>query len=159
VRGIRLRADDEVVGMVVADPEASLLTGTETGHGKRTPVDQYPIKGRGGYGVIDIRATARNGRVVGVGLCRDGDDVMFITGSGMMVRTPCADLSVMGRNTQGVRLVNLKAGDSLVALDVVSESDLERYALPEASPGPETDSGAEEAPEEAPEEAGEEAGE
>ena len=132
VRGIRLRADDEVVGMVVADPQASLLTGTETGHGKRTPVEQYPIKGRGGMGVIDIRSTARNGRVVGVGLCRDGDDVMFITGSGMMVRTPCADLSVMGRNTQGVRLVNLKAGDRLVALDIVCESDLERYALPEA---------------------------
>ena len=155
VRGIRLRADDEVVGMVVADPEASLLTATETGHGKRTPVDQYPIKGRGGYGVIDIRVTARNGRVVGVGLCRDGDDIMFITGSGMMVRTPCVDLSVIGRNTQGVRLVNLKAGDSLVAMDVVSESDLERYALPEASPGPETDSGAEEAPEEAGEAGGE----
>ncbi|MDP6762675.1 MAG: DNA gyrase subunit A [Planctomycetota bacterium] len=135
VRGIRLRGDDRVVGMVVADTQASLLTGTENGHGKRTPVEQYPIKGRGGQGVIDIRTTARNGPVVGVGLCRDGDDVMFITGSGMMVRTPCADLSVMGRNTQGVRLVNLKSDDRLVALDVVCESDLERYALSEGEAG------------------------
>jgi DNA gyrase subunit A len=128
VRGIRLRAEDEVVGMVVADPEATLITGGEAGYGKRTPIADYPIQGRGGQGVISIRTEGRNGRVVSVSLAREGDDVLFITQTGMLVRTPVAEISSIGRNTQGVRLVNLKDGDRLVALEVVSEQDLERYA-------------------------------
>ncbi len=75
-----------------------------------------------------IKTTERNGSVVSVALCREGDDVLFITSSGMLVRTPVAEISTIGRNTQGVRLVNLKDGDKLVALEVVSETDLERYA-------------------------------
>ncbi len=128
VRGIRLVGDDRVVGMVVADREADLLTATERGYGKRTPIEDYPIKGRGGQGVINIRTQGRNGPVIGTALCRDGDDAMFITQGGMIVRTPVAEISRMGRNTQGVRLVNLKEGDLLVALEVVDERDLERYA-------------------------------
>ena len=74
------------------------------------------MKGRGGQGVIDIRTTQRNGKVVSIKLVRDGDDVMFITESGMIVRTPAEELRPMGRNTQGVRLVNTKKGDGIVAV-------------------------------------------
>jgi len=129
VRGIRLLGEDKVVGVVVANDEnAALITGTENGYGKRTQVAEYPIKGRGGQGVIDIKTTDRNGAVVSVALSREGDDVLFITQMGMLVRTPAAEISLIGRNTQGVRLVNLKEGDKLVALEIVSEQDLERYA-------------------------------
>ena len=128
VRGIKLKDDDVVVGMVIAEPGAQLLTACENGYGKRTPFEEYPIKGRGGQGVISIRTSDRNGPVVNVSKCREGDDVMYITESGMIVRTPVVDISSMGRNTQGVRLVNLKDGDKLVSIEVVSESDLERYA-------------------------------
>jgi DNA gyrase subunit A len=144
VRGIRLRSGDRVVGVVVADPAATLITGCGAGYGKRTPVEDYPVQGRGGQGVINIRTEGRNGDVVGVGLARDGDEVLFITQTGMLVRTPVAEISTMGRNTQGVRLVNLKEGDRLVALEIVSEQDLEKYAaetplsssMPEAAATP-----------------------
>jgi DNA gyrase subunit A len=132
VRGIRLLAEDTVVGVVVADPKATLITGCEAGYGKRTPLEDYPIKGRGGQGVINIRTEGRNGHVVGVALAREGDDVLFITQMGMLVRTPVSEISSMGRNTQGVRLVNLKDGDKLVALEIVSEQDLEKYAAEDA---------------------------
>jgi DNA gyrase subunit A len=129
VRGIRLLEQDKVVGVVVANDEnAALITGTEHGYGKRSLVAEYPIKGRGGQGVIDIKTTERNGAVVSVALSREGDDVLFITQMGMLVRTPVAEISTIGRNTQGVRLVNLKEGDKLVALEIVSEQDLEKYA-------------------------------
>ncbi|MCB9914511.1 MAG: DNA gyrase subunit A [Planctomycetes bacterium] len=132
VRGMRLLAGDRVVGMVVGTAEAkdrtTILTGTQRGYGKRTPIVDYPIKGRGGQGVINIRCSERNGSVIGVAACVDGDDVMFITQSGMIVRTAVADVSTIGRNTQGVRLVNLKEDDELVALEAVSEADLEKYA-------------------------------
>jgi DNA gyrase subunit A len=134
VRGIRLLGDDYVVGLVVAsNSDASVITGCQAGHGKRTSLNDYPIKGRGGQGVINIKTDGRNGRVVGVALAKPGDDVLFITQTGMLVRTAVADISEMGRNTQGVRLVNLKESDQLVALEVVSEDDLERYATEEQS--------------------------
>jgi len=129
VRGIRLLGEDKVVGVVVAnDDTATLITGCEQGYGKRSLVTEYPIKGRGGQGVIDIKTTDRNGPVVSVALARDADDVLFITQGGMLVRTPVSEISTIGRNTQGVRLVNLKDGDKLVSLEVVSEADLEKYA-------------------------------
>jgi DNA gyrase subunit A len=129
VRGIRLLEGDNVVGMVLADDdEASLLSACEHGHGKRTLVGDYPIKGRGGQGVINIRTEGRNGSVVGIALCRDEDEVMFITRSGMIVRSPVADSRPMGRNTQGVILVDLKDDDRLVGVEVVTAEDLEQYA-------------------------------
>jgi len=127
-----LRAYDKVVGVVVADPAATLITACAAGYGKRTPLEDYPIKGRGGQGVINIRTEGRNGEVVGVALAREGDDVLFITQMGMLVRTPIAEISSMGRNTQGVRLVNLKDGDRLTALEIVSEQDLEKYSAADA---------------------------
>jgi DNA gyrase subunit A len=128
VRGIRLLGGDRVVGMVVGEEGATILTGTERGFGKRTALNGYPIKGRGGQGVINIQGSERNGEVIGVSLCRDADDAMFITGSGMIIRTAADAISTIGRNTQGVRLVNLKSEDRLVALEVVSEADLEKYS-------------------------------
>jgi len=128
VRGIRLRDDDVVVGMIVVEEGAELLTACENGYGKRTALTDYPIKGRGGQGVISIRVSDRNGPVVAVAKCMDGDDVMFITSEGMIVRTPISEISKMGRSTQGVRLVNLKDGDKLVSMEAISERDLERYS-------------------------------
>jgi len=129
VRGIRLIGEDKVVGVVVANDDTStLITGCSEGYGKRSLVTEYPIKGRGGQGVIDIKTTDRNGPVVSVALAREGDDVLFITQGGMLVRTSVSEISTIGRNTQGVRLVNLKDGDKLVSLEVVSEADLEKYA-------------------------------
>jgi DNA gyrase subunit A len=126
VRGIRLRDGDQVVGLIVVhDPDASIITACEHGYGKRTPMTDYPIKGRGGQGVINIKTSGRNGVVVGIRGCNAGDDVMFITASGMIVRSPVAEMRPMGRATQGTRLVNLKSGDRLVATEIVSAADLE----------------------------------
>jgi len=125
VRGIKLLGDDRLIGMIVAhDPEGTVFTACEKGYGKRTSLVEYPVKNRGGQGVINIRAGGRNGDVIGLGLCVDGDDVMFITASGMIVRSPVNDMRPMGRGTQGVRLVNLKAEDLLVGCEVVRADDI-----------------------------------
>jgi DNA gyrase subunit A len=132
VRGIKLREGDRVVAMVVVQTEdASLLTACENGHGKRTPIADYPIKGRGGLGVINIRAGGRNGEVIGMRRCHDDDDVMYITKDGMIVRSPVAETRPMGRNVQGMRLVNLKKGDQLVGVEIVTRRDLEAFGLSE----------------------------
>ncbi|MFT4541578.1 MAG: DNA gyrase subunit A [Planctomycetota bacterium] len=137
VRGMRLLGDDEVIGMAVVDAATGsdryMLTACETGFGKRTPIAEYPIKGRGGQGVINIQTKGRNGLVVSVALCQEGDDAMFITESGMIVRTGVDEMRPMGRNTQGVRLVNLKSEDRLVSLEVISEKDLEKFSSEEES--------------------------
>ena len=129
VRGIKLLGDDHVVGMMVAhDPEGAVFCACEYGFGKRTPLDDYPIKNRGGQGVINIKTVGRNGPVVGFALCAEEDDVMFITQSGMIVRSLVASMRPMGRGTQGVRLVNLKKGDCLVGTEIVRAEDLEFMA-------------------------------
>jgi DNA gyrase subunit A len=138
VRGIRLKEEDKVVGMVVTGENQTILTATARGYGKRTPLEDYPIKGRGGQGVINIRCSERNGDVIGLSVCVEGDDVMFITASGMIVRTEVMAISTIGRNTQGVRLVNLKDDDILVAAQVVSESDIEKYATEVTENGEDT---------------------
>jgi DNA gyrase subunit A len=138
VRGIRLKGEDRVIGLIVSDTEAgqTVFTATERGYGKRTPVEEYPIKGRGGQGVINIKTGGRNGLAVGIALCADGDDVMFITAGGMIVRSPVAEMRPMGRGTQGVRVVNLKDGDQLVAIEVVHADDLEAFGLNVKDEGP-----------------------
>jgi DNA gyrase subunit A len=144
VRGIRLEEGERVVGLLVTKQKEAngfVLTACERGYGKRTPIDDYPIKGRGGKGVINIKVSERNGEVVAVRYCHEGDDLMFITERGMIVRTRVADVSSVGRNTQGVRLVNLKVadplkgieGDRLVSVEVVSGDDLESFAKEVAS--------------------------
>jgi DNA gyrase subunit A len=114
VKGTTLRGDDEVVGMVVVEKGATLLTVTENGYGKRSPLEEYPVKGRGGIGVINIKTTERNGKVVTIQEVKDGDQMMLITKDGIVIRCPISGVSVIGRNTQGVRLINLEAGDRVV---------------------------------------------
>lgn len=126
VRGIKLKPGDSVVGaIVVHDASGTIITACQGGYGKRTPIDDYPIKGRGGQGVINIKTAGRNGPVVGLRYGQDGDDVMYITEAGMIVRSPVADMRPMGRATQGTRLVNLRNTDHLVAIEIVHAADIE----------------------------------
>ena len=115
VRGIRLR-EDVVVGMVVAEESKFLLTVCEKGFGKRTAVVDYRLINRGGFGVINIQTTERNGKVVAIASVSDDDDLMFISRNGIMIRVPAKDISVIGRNTQGARVMKLAADDSVVAV-------------------------------------------
>src|SRR5210317_1841545 len=126
VRGIRLKVTGEsVVAMIVADDEATLLLACENGYGKRTLVSEFPCKGRGAMGVIGIQTSDRNGAVVGAAQVIDDDDLLLITNGGTMVRTPCQDISVLGRNTQGVTLIRLTDGEQLVRVDAVAEPPVE----------------------------------
>jgi DNA gyrase subunit A len=135
VRGIELRDDDVVVAMEVMRPGAAVLTLTENGYGKRTAFDEYRVTGRGGVGIINIQTTDRNGRVVGVACVTETDEVMFITQQGMVLRTPARSVSIIGRNTQGVRLIDLDEGDRAVSLARLEEQETEGGAE-EQSPGP-----------------------
>ncbi|HEU4487519.1 MAG TPA: DNA gyrase subunit A [Povalibacter sp.] len=125
VRGIRLPegANEEVISLIIADSEGAVLVASENGYGKRTPVSDFPVHGRGGQGVIALQITERNGRVVGALLVRPDDEIMLISSSGTLVRTPVSDVSEQGRNTQGVRLIRLDEGDRLVGLErIIAES-------------------------------------
>jgi len=123
VRGIRLRKNDEVVDMVVVDEMASLLTVCENGYGKRTSFDEYRLQGRGGSGIINIKATKRNGCVVAMKAMRDADELMLITLQGKIVRMGLADMRIIGRATQGVRVIGLREGDKLVSVARVVSDD------------------------------------
>jgi DNA gyrase subunit A len=126
VRGIKLRDDDDrVVGMAVIprDLPATLLTVCEKGYGKRTPTSDYPTKNRGGKGVITIKTTERNGKVVGLRIVTDDDDLMVITDGGKLIRMPVAGIPTIGRNTQGVRLIRLDEGEKVVAMDRMAEKE------------------------------------
>ena len=129
VRGIALSEGDAVVGMKVVDPGTTILTLTANGYGKRTRLDDYRVQRRGGQGIINIKATPRNGQVVGVAQVGDGDHVMLITDGGKMLRCPADGISVMGRATQGVRVMKLAPDEKLVALARLAEGD----AAPEES--------------------------
>ena len=115
VRGIKLPKGDEVIALTVVR-DGLILTATENGYGKRTPVDDFPIQGRGGQGVIAIQTTERNGKTVGAVPVSDDDEIMLISSSGTLVRTGVDEISVMGRNTQGVRLIRVERGQRLVGL-------------------------------------------
>ncbi|MBT8081186.1 MAG: DNA gyrase subunit A [Gammaproteobacteria bacterium] len=125
VRGIKLPEGHEVIALTVVD-EGLILTATENGYGKRTQVEDFPVQGRGGQGVIAIQTTERNGRTVGAVRVSDDDEIMLISSSGTLVRTGVGDISVMGRNTQGVRLIRVESGQRLVGLariELIEESD------------------------------------
>jgi DNA gyrase subunit A len=130
VRGIDLRKGDEVVDMVIIDPMATLLTVCENGHGKRTDFDQYRIQTRGGLGIINIKTTERNGKVVAMKSIRDADELMIITQNGMIVRTGVSELRTIGRATQGVRVISLKPGDKVVGVARVVAEDNAQGQLP-----------------------------
>src|SRR5262249_23610168 len=105
VRGVTLEKDDAVVGMIGVKRTASLLVAAENGYGKRTPIDEYRVTGRGGKGIISIVANERNGQVVAAVEVVPEDEVMLITRGGIIIRTPVSGISEIGRNTQGVRLM------------------------------------------------------
>ncbi|MBL8840398.1 MAG: DNA gyrase subunit A [Planctomycetes bacterium] len=115
VRGMNLRDEDAVVSLILAPPNATVLTVCANGFGKRTPLDEYRVQGRGGFGIINIKTTERNGAVVGVLDVTDDDDLLVATQQGQVVRTPVRDISTLGRNTQGVRLVRFKVESDQVA--------------------------------------------
>ena len=97
----------------------SVVTATANGYGKLTPIEEHPVQGRGGQGVICIQTSERNGRVVGALQVAPEDELMLITSAGTLVRTPVADISIMGRNTQGVRLIRLDENARLVGISRV----------------------------------------
>ena len=128
VRGIRLGADDCVIGAAVAEPGKTLLTVTENGYGKRTPVESYlrgdEVQGRGGKGMRNYRLTDKTGFVAGAAVVSDTDDIMLIESGGVILRTPAGSINIYGRDTQGVILMRVEAGSRLIAVQRV-EGDLE----------------------------------
>ena len=116
VRGIRLDPGQQVISLIITEGQGTVLTVTENGFGKRTPVEQFPRKGRGGKGVISIKSSARNGEQVGAVLVDDQDQVMLISNAGTLVRTPVHDVSIMGRDTQGVTMIRLQGKEKLVGI-------------------------------------------
>jgi DNA gyrase subunit A len=123
VRGISLADGDRVVGMEILSPAATILTVTERGFGKRTPLEDYRLQKRGGQGVITIRTTGRNGPVIGVAQVLEDDEVMLITDGGKVLRCRVSGISTMGRVTQGVTLMDLDAAERLVAVARLAEHD------------------------------------
>jgi DNA gyrase subunit A len=121
VRGVKLQDGHKVVSLVVSY-EGDILTATEKGFGKRTAIDEYRLSGRGGQGVISIHVNERNGAVVGALQVKEEDEVMLISNKGTLVRVPVSEISVIGRNTQGVRLIQLGEGESLVSLERVAST-------------------------------------
>ncbi len=140
VRGIRLAEDDVVCDMVVTDGSGTLMTICENGYGKRTSVEEYRSQTRGGKGIIDIRATERNGKVVNLLSVDDEDEVMMITKDGQIVRTDVGGVSVIGRNTQGVRCISLRKGDKLVSVARIPQEE------PEVPDGDDTQKASSEGP-------------
>ena len=116
VRGIRLSENDQVIGMVVATDEKTLLTVTENGYGKRTKISEYRLISRGGSGVRNIVCSERKGKVVSINSVSDENQIMMITKKGITIRMPVSQISVIGRATQGVRLIKLHENDHLVSV-------------------------------------------
>ena len=131
VRGMKLPDEAKVIQMLVAEEECSILTATENGYGKRTAVDDHPLRGRGGQGVISIQMSERNGEVVSAVPVIEGDEVMLISKGGTLIRTGVDDIRVMGRNTQGVRLIRLDEDETLVGLQRIVELDVDDDELEE----------------------------
>jgi DNA gyrase subunit A len=127
--------------LIVAD-QGYILTASENGFGKLTPLEDFPTHGRGGQGVIALQVTYRNGRMIGALQVSVDDEIMLMSQSGALVRTPVKDISIVGRNTQGVRLIRLEEGDQLSGLEridgLAAEADAPEADAPEAD-APDTD--------------------
>ena len=117
---MRISEHEEIISLIVAG-EGMVLTATENGYGKCTRMDEYPRKGRGTKGVISIRTGGRNGAVIGALAVESGDEFMLITDGGKLVRTRVSEVSVLGRNTQGVKLIRLVPGERLVGVERMIE--------------------------------------
>ncbi|MCH2192223.1 MAG: DNA gyrase subunit A, partial [Gammaproteobacteria bacterium] len=126
VRGIKMPEEHKVNAMIICnadDQESAVLTVTENGFGKRTSLSEYNTQGRGGQGVISIQTSERNGDAVGAILVEDDDEAMLITNGGTLVRTKVSEVSVVGRNTQGVKVIGVSNGEQLISIEKVAESD------------------------------------
>ncbi len=123
VRGMTVGKDDVIIGMEAIGEGATILTVTENGYGKRTDSEEYRVQGRGGMGIITIKTTERNGNVVGMKEVADEDEVMLITDQGTIIRMKIKGISVIGRNTQGVRLINVEKGEKVVGVAHLAEED------------------------------------
>ncbi len=122
VRGMRLPEGQKIISLIIAiDEDGAILTATEFGFGKRTHLKEYRVQGRGGQGIISIQTSERNGNVVGAVQVLDEHQIMLITNGGTLVRTPVKHVSIVGRNTQGVKLINLTKKEKLVGLERVLE--------------------------------------
>jgi DNA gyrase subunit A len=131
--GIRPDKGDYVIGVEIVDTNATLLVAGEHGIGKRTPFDEYRVQSRGGKGIITMKTTDKVGSVVGALSVTDTDEIMLSTSQGQTVRTSCKDIRVAGRNTQGVKLIDLNEGDKLVAIArVISEQQEQEAETAEA---------------------------
>ena len=136
VRGISLRDDDEVVAMEVLVPGGTILTVTEQGYGKRTDLGEYRVQSRGGFGIINIQTSDRNGKVVGIIQVSDDDELMLITQQGKILRMASRDIRTIGRSTQGVRLIDTEGDDRAVSIARLAEREEDETMLPE-EPGDE----------------------
>jgi len=123
VQGMRLRAGDEVIAVNIAHDDADVLVVTENGYGKRTPVRDYPVKGRGGLGVKTVQLTEAKGQLAGSRVVRDGYQVMLISTGGTVIRMPVEEIKRLGRATQGVIVMRLREGEVVSSLAPVVESD------------------------------------
>ena len=121
VRGIKMADDARVISLIIPDQDGYILTASENGYGKRTNVSDFPTYNRGSQGVIGMQTTDRNGQMVGATLIHDGDEMMLISDQGTLVRTRIDEVSVLGRNTQGVRLINLSGKEKLVSVERIAE--------------------------------------
>ena len=129
VRGIKMAVGCRMISLIIPDDDKQILTVSETGYGKRTNIKDYPVYGRGGQGVIGMQTSERNGAVVGAVQVSENDEIMLISDKGTLVRTRVEEVSVQGRNTQGVRLIRLKEGENLVGLEQVDEPDEEDLVI------------------------------
>jgi DNA gyrase subunit A len=136
VRGIRLRQDDELIEMEVLEGRGHILTVTERGYGKRTKVEDYRLQGRGGSGIINLRVTQKNQPVVGAMETGPGDQIMMVTGQGKIIRMETDEISAIGRATQGVRLLDVEEGDSVVSVVRLPERDEEAEAAKPVAAAP-----------------------
>ena len=125
VRGIRLPPGDEVISLIIPDADGLILTASENGYGKLTPVEEFPRHGRGGQGVIAMQTTERNGGLVAATQVATTDELMLMSSSGTLVRTRAGEISVLGRNTQGVRLIRLDEGERLIGVEAVEPESVE----------------------------------
>ncbi|PCJ28488.1 MAG: DNA gyrase subunit A [SAR86 cluster bacterium] len=123
VRGIKMAEGFKMIALIIPDADKQILTVSENGYGKRTQTEDFPVYGRGGQGVIGMQVSERNGAVVGAVQVSESDEIMLISDKGTLVRTRVEEVSVQGRNTQGVRLIRLKAGEKLVGLEQVDEPE------------------------------------
>jgi DNA gyrase subunit A len=134
VRGMRIGDDENIISLIIAsEEEGAILTATEFGFGKRTQLEEYRVQGRGGQGIISIQTSERNGQVVGAVQVRDEHQIMLISDGGTLVRTPVKDVSIVGRNTQGVKLINLTKNEKLVGLERVIDEDDDEESSEEAT--------------------------